>query len=133
MGEGAEGNFSASLNSYSSSVDEPAQDLITLSSRLASHNILHHTDKLLVVDLAVSILVDLPDRLIELSLGVDIAEFLASQQRQQLARLDRSTVVLVEHLERCLHIRVTEEHSLVHSSRQKLYRTLKERESDKIS
>ena len=80
----------------------------------------HHDKELLEVDLAVAILVDLLDRLVELLLRVDVLEFFSSEERVQLFRVDFATVVLIEHLESRLQVVFAEEGLCAHSRRQEL-------------
>ena len=83
----------------------------------------HHLKELLEVDLTVAVLIDLGDRLVKLSLRVDISELLASQQLEQFGRIDLPAIVRVEHLEGRLEVCLPQERRCVHSRSQELYST----------
>ena len=80
----------------------------------------HHLKELLEVDLTVTVLINLCDSLVKLGLRVDVAELLAREQLQELARVNLPAIVRVEHLEGRLEVRLSEEGRRVHSRSQEL-------------
>ena len=91
-----------------------------LSGQVSRSNVLHHGHELFEVDLAVAVLVDLADGLLELRPRVQVLHAVAREQLGQLTLVDFPTTILVEHVEGRLQVRLSHEHRLVHRRRQEL-------------
>ena len=101
-----------------------ARQLAELSLPSASRSLAdaaHHLHELFEVNLAVAIIVDFCNGLVELFLCVHVSEHVSSQETQELFRIDLPTAVFVKHLKGSLEVGLSGERLRVHCGRQELY------------